>query len=177
MDLEFKKCRLHDIPKLTKIAKRTFRAAFEQGNDPKDFKIYMDGAFTKNKMTTELINPDTYFYFVYKDRKLIGYFKLNQNLAQTDLKLPESMELERLYILVEFQDAGLGTIILHKVKEMAYKKDKDFLWLGVWEKNKDAIRFYIKNGFVKFGTHPYFIGTDEQTDWLMRYDLVNFNHQ
>ena len=37
-------------------------------------------------------------------------------------------------------------------KEMGYKK----VWLGVWENNFKAIRFYKKYGFKKFGQHSFF---------------------
>ena len=92
------------------------------------------------------------------------------------MKLEESMELERIYVLKEFQGLGHGERILNKVKRLAVEAGKSFLWLGVWEKNTRAIKFYEKHGFVKFGTHPYYIGSDKQTDWLMRFDLINLRN-
>jgi ribosomal protein S18 acetylase RimI-like enzyme len=50
---------------------------------------------------------------------------------------------------------------------------KDFVWLGVWEHNTAAIKFYQRHGFTKFGEHPYYVGNDKQMDWLMRIDLGN----
>lgn len=111
---------------------------------------------------------------MYKNGVLVGYFKLNFNKAQTDVKLPGSVELERIYVIQSHQGKQIGATILKKAKKMLNLKQKSFLWLGVWEHNKEAIRFYQRHGFYQFGTHPYFIGNDEQTDWLMRYDLVNF---
>ena len=52
-------------------------------------------------------------------------------------------------------------------KEMGYKK----VWLGVWEKNFRAIRFYKKYGFKKFGQHKFLLGNDLQTDYLLEMDL------
>jgi ribosomal protein S18 acetylase RimI-like enzyme len=45
------------------------------------------------------------------------------------------------------------------------------LWLGVWEKNEPAIRFYEKNGFKKFSKHIFKLGNDEQTDLLLKKTL------
>ena len=45
------------------------------------------------------------------------------------------------------------------------------MWLGVWEENKRAIRFYQKNGFVEFDKHIFILGKDAQTDILMRKKL------
>lgn len=61
--------------------------------------------------------------------------------------------------------------MLNEVKKIASHKQKTFLWLGVWEKNDRAIEFYQNHGFSKFGTHPYYIGEDKQTDWLMRFEM------
>lgn len=170
-ELKYTLCGLSHLNELTEISKRTFVEAFEKENNPLDFKNYIAQAFAMETLKKELCNKDTFFYFVSKDEKLIAYFKLNIGNAQTDLKLKESMELERIYVLLEFQGNGIGERMLQKVKEMAKEELKSFLWLGVWEKNVSAIKFYERHGFNKFGTHPYFIGKDKQTDWLMRFDF------
>lgn len=174
MRLRLYKCQPSDLVQLSVISRKTFREAFEADNDPEDFKAYMDFAFNKTKLLSEIKNPHTDFYFVFLYDDLVGYFKLNKQDAQTDLKLDKSMELERIYVDNEYQGIGIGKWILDEVKRIAFELQKQFLWLGVWEKNTKAIEFYHQQGFIKFGTHPYYIGMDKQTDWLMRYDLVNF---
>ncbi len=175
MQLTFKKCSVSDLDQLVQISKATFIDAFEADNSPDDFKVYIDFAFNKSKLTEELENPCTSFYFVYADNDLVGYFKLNENDAQSDLKGVDSLELERIYVVPEFQGKGIGNNMLQQVKKLASQSIKTFLWLGVWERNKAAIKFYETNGFSKFGKHPYYIGKDKQMDWLMRFDLINFN--
>ena len=175
MQLVFKKCSVNDLDQLVQISKATFIDAFKADNNPDDFKVYIDFAFSKSKLTEELKNQFTRFYFVYADNKLVGYFKLNENDAQSDIKEENSLELERIYVIPEFQGIGLGKRMLQHVKRLASQSTKTFLWLGVWEHNKAAIKFYQINGFTKFGMHPYYIGKDKQMDWLMRFDLINFN--
>ncbi len=171
----FQKCTLLNLDQLVRVSRKTFVDAFEKDNDPKDFRTYCDFAFDKNKLSKELKTPNTTFYFAYIDEQLAGYFKLNEDDAQTDIKSQESIELERIYVLEQFQGEQIGTKMLFKAIEIAFDKNKKHLWLGVWEKNTDAIRFYQKHGFLKFNTHPYYIGKDKQTDWLMRFDLSTFN--
>ena len=48
---------------------------------------------------------------------------------------------------------------------------KNYVWLGVWEKNEKALKFYKKNGFYRIGEHSFVIGNDVQTDYIMRKDL------
>ena len=175
MHLFYKKCTQDDLDQLVQISRTTFRAAFEADNDPEDFKTYIDAAFHRDKLADELNDPNTSFYFVYLKNDLVAYSKLNENESQSDLKGGDSMELERIYVLPDFQGKGLGRCILKQVKRITAKMAKAFLWLGVWEHNTKAIKFYEENGFYKFGTHPYYIGKDKQLDWLMRFDFINFN--
>ncbi|MFD0795928.1 GNAT family N-acetyltransferase [Maribacter chungangensis] len=171
MKLDFIPCKKSDINTLVSLSKTTFIKAFEKDNDPHDFSAYISTAFNKETLLLQLKNPDSAFYFVYVKEQLIGYMKLNQHQAQTDIKKKDSMELERIYILEAFQGRGYGAMMLDKAVAIAIEANKNFVWLGVWEKNLKAIRFYERYGFVTFGTHPYYVGSDKQTDWLMKYDL------
>ncbi|MEL6916096.1 MAG: GNAT family N-acetyltransferase [Bacteroidota bacterium] len=173
MQIHFIKCSGIYLEQLVQISRRTFIDAFEKDNNPDDFSSYVKQAFTKDKIGADLDNANVTFYFVYADDRLAGYFKLNENDSQTEIKKKETIELERIYVLKEFQGKKLGTAMLQEAKRIGLKRGKTFLWLGVWEENVGAIRFYQKHGFKKFGTHPYYVGKDKQTDWLMRLDLCN----
>ncbi|RRQ49963.1 GNAT family N-acetyltransferase [Maribacter algicola] len=170
--LEFVPCKPCDVEQLMSISRTTFSDAFRNQNDPADFNSYLEQAFSKEQLCRELENPKMTFYFVYFEGVLAAYFKLNEGDAQTDIKQKDSMELERIYVLKAFQGKQLGKRILDWIKDRAGNVGKSFLWLGVWEKNPRAIVFYERHGFYKFGTHPYFIGNDKQTDYLMRYDVI-----
>ncbi len=175
MHLAYRKCTIEDLSRLVQISKTTFIEAFEKDNRPDDFKAYIDFAFSQNKLADELGNPHTSFYFTYLNDEVVGYFKLNTDKAQSDLKQNDSIELERIYVDKDFQGMGIGKRVLEKVKSLASKTMKTFLWLGVWERNIKAIAFYEKHGFKKFGKHPYFIGNDKQMDWLMRFELTKLS--
>lgn len=174
MQLRFQKCNITHLNQLTEISRTTFVASFEKDNDLEDFKKYITTAFNKETIKKQLCNESSFFYFCFKDEKLAGYFKLNIDNAQTDVKSEESIELERIYVRQEFQGQQIGQSMLKEAIRIASKLNKAYLWLGVWERNTDAIRFYQKHRFSKFDTHPYYIGNDRQTDWLMRFDLTNF---
>ncbi|WP_136467877.1 GNAT family N-acetyltransferase [Flagellimonas onchidii] len=171
MELYLQQCTLSDLDLLVKISLETFAAAFEKHNDPRDFSDYVTSAFNNHKLSAEIQNPNSWFYFVKHNEETIGYIKLNRGEAQSDIKDDKSLELERIYVLQPYQGKGIGRWILEQIRQLALKQRVDFIWLGVWEKNEAAIRFYQKHGFTKFGAHPYYIGKDKQTDWLMRSDL------
>jgi ribosomal protein S18 acetylase RimI-like enzyme len=172
MNLSYNFCDIKDIKILVEISIKTFVSAFEKLNNPEDFKTYTEITFSKEQLKKELLNENTSFYFVYNDKELVGYFKLNKKEAQTEFFGNTSIEIERIYVLDKFQGQQIGKKMLLHIFEMAKQEKVSFIWLGVWEKNIIAIRFYKRHGFKKFDTHPFFIGNDKQTDWLMRLDLV-----
>ncbi|WP_435624123.1 GNAT family N-acetyltransferase [Flagellimonas sp.] len=172
MAYELRKCTLSDLKTLLRISKETFVITFEKDNNPEDFQKYVESTFTEENLKLQLQQKTSQFYFVFEGSSLIGYLKLNEAEAQTDIHDQNSMELERIYLLEEHQGKGAGRWMLERAIELCRKKkDIKYVWLGVWEHNLKAIRFYEKYGFKKFAEHSFFIGKDEQTDWLMRLDF------
>lgn len=173
MERKLLTCSLQQASELAVLAEKTFREAFEAMNDPVDFQHYINQAFNEEQIRKELSTKASEFHLLYQDTFPAGYFKTNVSQAQTDIRDSEGMELERIYVLSEYQGNGHGRYMLQAAKEQARNQDKTYLWLGVWKENTEAVRFYRENGFEIFGEHPYYIGKDRQMDWLMRCDLVN----
>ena len=55
---------------------------------------------------------------------------------------------------------------------IATSRQKSYLWLGVWEHNTKALAFYQRFDFYRIGSHSFFVGQDEQTDFLLRKDIA-----
>lgn len=172
MKLRIQACKPENLDLLVQISRSTFNEAFRHQNNPEDFVQYLDTAFHPGQLNKELQNADSFFYFVFDEETLAGYFKLNQGNAQTELGEDDGLELERIYVIKKFQGRKIGQWMLSRILELAGDLGKSYVWLGVWEHNPQAIRFYEKQGFRKFGTHPYLVGSDRQTDWLMRIELA-----
>lgn len=168
--IELKEAGLKDLMTLKNLSYKTFKTAFGPDNDPEDIEGYLKVAFSAAKIKEELSNPNSFFYLVKSNAKNIGYFKLNIGDAQSE-SIENAIELERIYTLAEYQGNGIGQRMMDKVFEIARRSNKEKLWLGVWEKNTRAIRFYQRNGFQKFGKHSFFMGADEQFDDLMEVSL------
>ena len=168
---QLKPCTLSDLALLRRISQETFTGAFGSQNNPADLQDYLHQAFSEEQLENELRNPESRFFFLFWKGQLAGYVKLNQGQAQTDLRDPDALEIERIYVRGAFQGQGLGSWLLRQLKSLAEREGKGYLWLGVWEENRDAIRFYERHGFITFGKHPYYIGSDRQMDWMMRLEL------
>ncbi|NNJ88749.1 MAG: GNAT family N-acetyltransferase [Eudoraea sp.] len=172
MELKLHRCSITELDQLVLISRKTFTDAFASQNDPDDFKHYLQTALTRETIANELDHPQTSFYFVKNSKETIGFLKINDAKAQTDIFDETSYELERIYVVSGYQGLGVGEWMIDQAIRLAQEAEKDYIWLGVWEENTSAIRFYEKKGFTKFGRHPYYIGKDKQMDWLMKLDLT-----
>ena len=171
MNLSYKKCSLSQFNLLVNIARQTFKDAFKDQNKEDDFTSYMEDAFSDRVFKEQLNNKKIHYYLISLKSEPIGYFKLNEPVVQSDLNTADSVELERIYVLKEYQGKGIGRRAIHRIIKIGKEMNYVFLWLGVWEHNPGAIKFYENLGFKKFGEHPYKLGNDIQTDWFMKLKL------
>lgn len=169
--IEIKRVTHFDINQLQKIGRQTFFETFSSGNTEENMKKYLEEEFSVDKLTSELSNSNSAFYFATIDNKVIGYLKLNFGQSQTELKDDKSLEIERIYVLKEFHGKGVGQLLYEQAMQIALQSNADYVWLGVWEENPRAINFYKKNGFVEFDKHVFKLGDDEQTDIMMKLEL------
>lgn len=160
-----------DVDTLLQISRKIFIDSFDHLNKPENMKVYMDRAFTRDKLLAELLNPLSEFYFLYVENRVAGYLKLNKFGAQSDLNDTESLEIERIYVDQLYQGQGLGAKLIDATKQRARELQLRYIWLGVWEKNPAAIRFYERHGFTIFSSHPFVFGDEVQTDLLMRHEI------
>lgn len=167
----FRQCTIDDLDILQPFSRQRYFETFADLNTPDNMTAYLDEAFALEKLHAELSDANADFYFLYWDGRLAGYLKLNEALAQTDLHDEQSLEIERIYVSKEFQGEGLGRYLMDQAISIAIQRKKKYVWLGVWEKNEKALRFYKRNGFYQIGTHSFVMGDDEQTDYIMRKDL------
>ena len=159
---------LSDIVLLQTIGKQTFIETFAEVNTKENMETYLAKKFTTEKLTEELTNPNSRFYFAMLNDKVIGYLKLNFSEAQTELKNNNTLEIERIYVLKEFHGKQVGQLLYNQALIIATQTKAHYVWLGVWEENPRAISFYKKNGFVEFDKHIFKLGADEQTDIMMK---------
>ncbi len=162
---------LADLLSLQEISKRTFYDSFAALNTAENMKFHLDSHFTRKKLTSEILNRDSVFIFAVHEGTPVGYLKINQGSAQTVLPNDQAVEIERIYVDRLFKGRGIGKTFISKAEELANAYRAKYLWLGVWERNEPAIRFYEKNGFVKFSHHIFKLGDDEQTDLLLKKTL------
>jgi ribosomal protein S18 acetylase RimI-like enzyme len=157
-----------DINQLQQVSRQTFYETFAPVNTKENMRKYLEEELSIEKLTDELVNADSEFYFAILENKVIGYLKLNFGKSQTELQDDNALELERIYVLKEFHGKSVGQFLYNYAVQIARQRNVDYMWLGVWEKNLRARNFYKKNGLVDFDKHIFKLGNDVQTDIMMK---------
>jgi len=162
---------LADVAELQAISVETFSDTFAAQNTKENLEAFLQSAYNVPKLTAELQQPDSHFYFIERDGKVLGYLKLNVGADQSEKMGTDSLEVERIYIRPAYKHQGLGSQFMTFAIEQAKAAHKTQIWLGVWEHNEPAKAVYHKWGFEHFSQHAFVMGTDRQTDLLMKKKL------
>ncbi|MEO3944840.1 GNAT family N-acetyltransferase [Gorillibacterium sp. CAU 1737] len=167
MTITIMRCTGEEVTALQEISRETFQETFQDQNTPANMATYMEKAYNREQLEKELSNVHSEFYFLYVGEQRAGYLKLNIMDAQSEAMGIDALEVERIYIRSDFHKQGLGKYLLNRAVEIARERDKKKVWLGVWEKNENALAFYKKMKFVPTGAHSFVMGDEEQTDIIM----------
>ena len=170
-DVTITRINVSDALALQTISRATFLEAFAADNDEQNMTQYLQENLSIERLTAELSAPCSEFYFAESGTKPIGYMKINYATCQTEPQGENNLEIERIYVFKEHYGKGVAQALFQKAIDIAAHHNAENIWLGVWEHNHRALAFYRKNGFIEFGRHVFMLGTDAQTDILMRREL------
>jgi diamine N-acetyltransferase len=162
---------LDDVDALVKVSVKTFKDTFAEANTKEDMKIYLAKAFSRDQIIKELNDPASTFLLALDRETIVGYAKLKEGEGRSELNGERGIEIERIYTLKEYLGKRVGKLLMQTCLNLAAERGYKMVWLGVWEYNARAIAFYEKWGFKKFGSHPFLLGNDLQTDLLMKKKL------
>ena len=161
---------IDDASLLADIGASTFFDTFAKDNTEEDMTLYLASSFSPSLQAEELTNPLITFLVAEIDGVTVGYAKL---ISESKPKVTErtSIELNRIYVTLDWIGKGIGESILSACVEEAKQGGNERMWLAVWEKNERARRFYEKSGFRVVGKKNFELGKDIQTDLVMELEL------
>ncbi|MBO0952837.1 GNAT family N-acetyltransferase [Fibrella sp. HMF5405] len=170
--ITIRKAGLEELATVQQIGRETFSETFAEANTEANLHKYLKENFSDVKISAELANPKSLFFVAWEGQKPIGYLKVNMEQAQTEAQGETGLEIERIYVKNAYHGKKVGQLLYEQAITIARQESKTHVWLGVWEENHKAIRFYEKNGFVAFDKHIFKFGDDEQTDVMMKKTLA-----
>ena len=172
-NLKIRRGTVEDAKTLAPLAVKIFNDTFAANplNKPEDMQAYIWEFMSVAAFEEELTDKDSIFFIAESDGEMIGYAKLKESSPEDSVTDTNPIELCRLYIAHEFHGKGIAEQLMNECFAEATGKNFQTMWLGVWEFNFRAQRFYEKLGFSKVGKHVFQLGSDPQTDLVMERKL------
>lgn len=159
------------MPALREVAISSYTDAFAPFNAPENMEAYFKESYNLPVLERELTETDSKLLLACENTTIVGFSRLRESNEVSEILGSNTIELQRLYVLTEAQGKSVGKRLMESSLIYATERRYNWIWLGVWERNFNAQKFYDKWGFEKFSEHIFWMGDDAQTDWLLRKKL------
>ncbi|MFM7487353.1 MAG: GNAT family N-acetyltransferase [Cytophagales bacterium] len=166
--IQVRLARYDELATMLEVAMLSFEETFAPHNTREDMDIFYHDNYTLEKMQQEFRQPNTALFLALDEGSVLGFVRLRKNDEVKEKLGDSTLELQRLYIHPQHQGKRIGSLLMEKALEYAKGLKVDWMWLGVWERNFNAQKFYAKWRFERFGEHTFLHGTDPQIDWLLK---------
>lgn len=171
MPLIIRFCDSNDAGLIADMSRQTFLETFAAVNTKENMDKFLEEQFSRKMLMEEVGAPGNIFLLALLDDEPVGYVRMRESSRIKALGNATAIEVARIYATQHSIGKGVGKALMEKCIAIAKEKDKQVIWLGVWEHNQRAIAFYLKWGFEKFGEHEFVLGNDVQTDWLLKKNI------
>ena len=172
MEINIHRLSIEDVSALSAIARKTFYDTFTGTCTEEDMRGFLDQYYSETQLGKELLDEEMFFFFAEADGAMVAYLQFKEDYQSfPEIKKWKALELKRIYVLKKLQGKGIAQKLMDFFLDFAAEKKYEVVWLGVWEHNLRAYKFYEKYGFTDSGyTHDFPIGSTPQTDkWLWKF--------
>jgi len=161
---------------LSALARRTFVDTFRGTCTEDDLTFFLDTTYSEDIFKAECVLQGTEIWTAWSENQIIAYIQMSLDNTTPELLGARGLEIQRLYVAPEHKGKGIGKTLMELAHQRADEFQSPLIWLGVWEYNYPALKFYTNFGFSVFSSHPFPIGNTAQTDLWMRKDLLPAKH-
>jgi ribosomal protein S18 acetylase RimI-like enzyme len=156
-----------DAALLAELAARTFLETFGAENTPEDMALHLARTYGEAIQRRELADPSRTYLIAEVDAATAGYALVRAGSGPPCVTGKQPIEIERFYVEGSWHGRGVAQTLMAACESEARRRAGQTLWLGVWERNERARRFYEKMGFVDVGSQRFVVGNDPQTDRVL----------
>ncbi|VUC36270.1 unnamed protein product [Clonostachys rosea] len=164
---------LQDAAQVSKLGASVFSTTFGHSVTPTQLQSYLDEAYSIEATIKDLSDPNKDMVVAETDEgAVVGFALLTRGSSEPCVEdVSDKVELQRIYVDKSCHGTGLGKRLALELEKTAREQGFKHIWLGVWEDNHIAQKFYERLGYKVVGDHDFDIGGDIQTDHIMIKDL------
>jgi ribosomal protein S18 acetylase RimI-like enzyme len=156
-----------DAVNVSAFLSNEFSATFGADNTAADMALYLAQTFSPALQAQEIDDPLGPYLLLDVDGTLAAIARLRIGSRDAQVSSTSPLEIQRFYVGSAWHGRGIAQALMAECVVRAMAAGADTVWLGVWERNTRAIRFYEKCGFVDVGAASFVLGTDVQQDRVM----------
>ena len=171
-DIHIKRATAEDAQLISDLSTITFIESYRGSCPDDDLMGFIDQCFNEKVITAELNDPEDFYYIAFVDGFPAGYMRLMEDYDGYPLaEKYRSLQLKRIYLLKQFHSQKIGSALISFALQLAADKHYEVMWLGVWEGNPNAKRFYERWGFTDINQpYHFFVGNTVHTDrWMTKH--------
>jgi ribosomal protein S18 acetylase RimI-like enzyme len=156
-----------DAAALAALAERTFRATFAPHNSDANMALHCARTYGAAIQGAEIADATRTTIVADDEAALVGYAQLRHGSRTACVAARRPAEIQRIYVDAPWHGRGVAQALMEAMLADARERGADRVWLGVWEHNPRARRFYAKLGFEVAGDHAFVLGDEVQRDLVM----------
>lgn len=185
-----------DVEAIVKIGIKTFTLSYGHSMPAEHVQAYLNEAYTQSAISKDLASDQNHFLvaklntaLVAENGKAVGFIQMKLGTSEQCIPPDVPMcELHRIYVSSDHFGGGTGQRMMERGLEWARdhllgserldragndvvnqgaKERRAGVWLGVWEENVKAQRFYRRWGFEEIGAHNFNVGGTTHRDIVM----------
>jgi ribosomal protein S18 acetylase RimI-like enzyme len=156
-----------DAAALAALAEGTFRATFAPHNSDTNMALHCARTYGAAIQGAEIADATRTTIVADDDAALVGYAQLRHGSRTACVAARRPAEIQRIYVDAPWHGRGVAQALMDAMLMHARERGADRVWLGVWEHNPRARRFYAKLGFEVAGAHAFVLGDEVQRDLVM----------
>lgn len=166
-DVTIRLASLDDAAALASLGRRTFADAFGAENSPDDLDLFLDATYTPALQQLELEDAALTYLLVEQAGRPVAFALLRAGGTSSFVNDLPAIELQRFYVVQTCHGTGVAQALMAACVEEARRGGARTLFLGVWERNPRALRFYAAQQFTVVGQKIFQVGSDPQQDLVL----------
>jgi GNAT superfamily N-acetyltransferase len=152
-----------DLEIVSALAYKIWPVVYKEMISQDQISYMLNWMYARETLQHAHISGD-FFYSYYHEEEAVGFIHLHPN--------QNTMKLQKIYILPEYQKLGIGKIFIGFCERLCRDKRFEELELQVNRENS-AVNFYLKNGFTIIKEEDFDIGNGFlMNDFIMKKKII-----
>ena len=161
-----------DAAAVAALGRHTFVATFGHLYPPEDLTAFCDEVYALPAQAALIAHAETHIRIAAQGAGLVGYCQIGEFKLPFDAGGRRAMELHRLYVIERVKGAGVAAALIDWALQTMRADGVQDAYLGVYQDNPRAQRFYMRHGFEIVGAYQFAVGRTIDDEFIMRRALA-----